>query len=97
MTKFKFVFYTQKIEEEVNNRRSQINDIIRTAEEMMETAQPDEKAKLQSQVKEIKTSYDKIKKKCETRSRRLEEALKEVGFRTIWIQLLHISYTLIVA
>ncbi|XP_035712122.1 microtubule-actin cross-linking factor 1 isoform X8 [Folsomia candida] len=66
-----------KIEEEVNNRRSQINDIIRTAEEMMETAQPDEKAKLQSQVKEIKTSYDKIKKKCETRSRRLEEALKE--------------------
>lgn len=55
-----------------------MNDIIRTAEEMMETAQPEEKAKLQGQVKDIKFSYEKIQKKCATRSRRLEEALKEV-------------------
>jgi hypothetical protein len=47
----------KKIEEEVNGRRSQMNDIIRTAEEMMETAQADEKQKLQAQVREIKVCY----------------------------------------
>lgn len=55
-----------------------MNDIIKTAEEMMETAQADEKAKLQGQIKEVKASFEKVKKKCDVRSRRLEEALKEV-------------------
>jgi len=66
------------VENEIHNRRTQMSDIIRTAEEMMETAQAEEKAKLQSQVREIKTSFERIKTKCDTRSRRLEEALKEV-------------------
>jgi len=67
----------KKVEDELQNRRSQMSDIIRTAEEMMATAQPEERAKLQEQVKEVKTGFEKIKRKCDTRSRRLEEALKE--------------------
>jgi dystonin len=48
----------KEIETEISNRRSQMSDIIRTAEEMMETAQADEKTKLQGQIREIKTSFE---------------------------------------
>jgi predicted ribosome quality control (RQC) complex YloA/Tae2 family protein len=54
-----------------------MNDIVRTGEEMMETAPPDERSKLSSQIRDLKQSFEKIKNKCESRSRRLEGALKE--------------------
>jgi len=56
-----------------------MTDIISKAEEMMETAQSDEKVKLQSQIKEIKSSFEKITSKCERKTVRLEEALKEAS------------------
>lgn len=55
-----------------------MNTLVRTAEEIMETANAEEKSKLASQVKEIKTSFDKIKGKCDHKSKRLQEALTEV-------------------
>jgi predicted secreted protein len=74
-----FLIYSQKLEEQLENRRSQMNDIIRTAEEMMETAAPEERAKLSAQIKDVKASFDKIRAKCDRKSKRLEDALKEVS------------------
>jgi len=54
-----------------------MTDIIQTAEEMMETASVEERTKLQASVREIKSSFEKVRGKCDVKSRRLEGALKE--------------------
>ncbi|ODN01709.1 Dystonin [Orchesella cincta] len=67
----------KKIEEELENRRGQMTDIIQTAEEMMETASVEERNKLQASIREIKSSFERVRTKCDNKSRRLEQALKE--------------------
>jgi hypothetical protein len=54
-----------------------MNSLVQTAEELMETATGEEKAKLKSQVQELKSSFEKVKGKCDHKSKRLEEALKD--------------------
>lgn len=68
----------RKVEDQLQNRRSQMNDILRTSEELMETASVEEKTRLSSQVNDVKQSFEKIRTKSDNRTRRLEGALKEV-------------------
>jgi len=67
----------KKLEDQLENRRGQMKNIIQTAEEMMETASSDEKGKLAAQIRDVKSSFDKIRGKCDHKSRRLEDALRE--------------------
>lgn len=67
----------KKIEEELENRRGQMAGIVQTAEELMETATAEEKSRLQTSIREVKTSFERIRGKCDHKSRRLEQALKE--------------------
>lgn len=67
------------MEEQLENRRSQMKDIVRTAEEMMETASAEERVKLAGQIKDVQSTFEKIRAKCDNKSRRLEDALREVS------------------
>ncbi len=65
----------KNFEEELNNRTDQIESLKKTASELQSSADPEDAAKIKSQVTELTTSWDKVWDLSKNKTKRLEEAL----------------------
>ncbi|MCL4115460.1 UNVERIFIED_CONTAM: hypothetical protein GTU68_053574, partial [Idotea baltica] len=61
---------------ELKNRHSQVESVRRTAEDLLIKATPEDAANIRSQITELVSSWEKVEKATESRTRALEEALQ---------------------
>lgn len=65
----------KSFEEELNNRLAQANQVRKMAVDVMASASEEDKAAIDSQVKELNATWDKVTEASRTQSARLDDAL----------------------
>lgn len=75
---------------ELKNRHAQVESVRKTADDLLVKATPEDAASIKSQISELVTSWEKVEKATEVRTRALEEALQaaeklhKVSLVSIW-------------
>ena len=67
----------KNFEEELNGRTEQVENLKRTAEELLESADKEDAAKITSQLSELTGAWDRVWELSTNKTRRLEDALKQ--------------------
>merc|ERR1712083_277976 len=67
----------KNFEEELNSRTEQYESLTKTAEELLESADREDKVKIQSQLTELTTAWENIWTLSQNKTKRLEGALSQ--------------------
>lgn len=67
----------KNFEVELNARTEQVESLKRTAEELLETADKEDSAKIKSQLAELTSTWDRVWNLSSNKTKRLEDALKQ--------------------
>ena len=73
----------KNFEEELNSRTEQYESLTKTAEELLESADREDKVKIQSQLTELTTAWENIWTLSQNKTKRLEGALSQAEERGI--------------
>jgi len=75
------IAYIQKVEDQLRQRRVNLQSIVKAASELMESSNTrEEKTRISNQVATANEAFEKVKIKCEQRSTKLADALRDVIF-----------------
>merc|ERR1719273_2313158 len=67
----------KNFEEELNSRTEQYESLTKTAEELLESADREDSVKIKAQLTELTTAWENIWSLSQTKTKRLEDALKQ--------------------
>lgn len=76
-----WVFLWKTFTDELKSRRNNMDSVQKTASDLLKSATKEDEINIKSRIQELTTKWEEVSNLADTKSRRLDEALKQVPYR----------------